>query len=141
MSLIRVGVSASNYSEAITAAGELLVANGHVKPNYVPAMIRVVEELGPYIVLVDGFALAHAAPGDNVLTNAISVAVLEQSVDFGSGKMVKVVFAMAATDHDSHIESLGALAELLADVENRNVLLNAGDSEQIRILLARALGE
>ena len=141
MSLIRVGVSASNYSEAITAAGELLVANGHVKPNYVPAMIRVVEELGPYIVLVEGIALAHAAPGNDVLTNAISVAVLEQSVDFGSGKMVKVVFALAATDHDSHIESLGALAELLADVENRNVLLNAGDSEQIRILLARALGE
>ena len=141
MSLIRVGVSASNYSEAITAAGELLVTHGHVKPNYVPAMIRVVEELGPYIVLVDGFALAHAAPGDDVLTNAISVAVLEQEVDFGSGKMVKVVFAMAAKDHDSHIESLGALSELLADVERRNVLLNAVDSEQIRKLLSRALGE
>lgn len=141
MSLIRFGVSASNYSEAITAAGELLVAKGFVKPSYVSAMIRVVEELGPYIVLVDGFALAHAAPGEDVVENAISVAVLENPVDFGSGKMVKVVFALAAKDHSSHIDSLGALAELLADVENRNVLLNSSDSEQIRILLARALGE
>jgi PTS system ascorbate-specific IIA component len=104
-------------------------------------MIRVVEELGPYIVLIDGFALAHAAPGDVVLENSISLVVLEQAVDFGSGKMVACVFAMAAQDHDSHIDALGRLAELLADEQIRNTLLTAQNKAQIEPLLTGVLGE
>jgi PTS system ascorbate-specific IIA component len=141
VALLKVGVRAENWIEAITVAGELLVEVGHVKPSYVASMIRVVEELGPYIVLIDGVALAHAAPGDEVLSNSISLAILEQSVDFGSGKLVKAVFALAATDHDSHIEALGALAELLADEQNRNTLLNGGNAAQIEHLLEGILGE
>ena len=141
MSLIRVGVAAENWTEAIFAAGQLLVDAGHVKPEYTSAMIRVVEELGPYIVLIDGFALAHAEPGSNVLDNAISLVVLEKAVDFGSGKMVSCVFAMAAKDHSSHIDSLGRLAELLSDEQTRNTLLIARNKTQIEPLLSGVLGE
>ena len=141
MPLIRVGVPAKNWTEAIEAAGQLLVDAGQVTPEYVPAMIQVVEELGPYIVLIDGFALAHAAPGDVVLENSISFVVLENEVDFGSGKLVKCVFAMAAKDHDSHIDSLGRLAELLSDEQTRNSLLNTTDSAHIGRLLTGVLGE
>ena len=141
MALLKVGVRAETWPEAVTAAGDLLVEAGHVKPSYVASMIRVVEELGPYIVLIDGVALAHAAPGEEVLANSISLAVLEESVDFGSGKLVKAVFAMAAKDHDSHIEALGALAEFLSDEQNRNTLLNGGNSTQIEHLLKGILGE
>jgi PTS system ascorbate-specific IIA component len=141
VSLIRVGVPAKNWTEAIEAAGELLVDAGHVKPEYVQAMTQVVEELGPYIVLIDGFALAHAAPGEVVLENSISFVVLESEVDFGSAKLVKCVFAMAAKDHESHIDSLGRLAELLSDEQTRNSLLNATDSAHIGRLLTGVLGE
>jgi len=141
VALVRVSVSALNWQEAIAAAGELLVDAGHVKPKYVDAMVRVVEKLGPYIVLIDGFALAHAAPGEDVLENSISLAVLENAVDFGSGKMVSCVFALAAKDHDSHIESLGRLAELLSDEQTRNTLLNAPNSAHVEQLLSGVLGE
>jgi PTS system ascorbate-specific IIA component len=141
VALIRVGVAAESWPEAIEAAGELLVEAGHVKPEYVPAMIRVVEELGPYIVLIEGFALAHAAPGDVVLQNAISLAVLDREVDFGSGKFVKCVFALAAKDHDSHLEALGKMAELLADEQTRNLLLKATDRGEIEAVLSPVLGE
>lgn len=141
MSLIRVGVSASHYSEAIAAAGDLLVSAGHVSPEYVQAMTRVVDELGPYMVLVEGFALAHAEPGELVYQNSISLAVLSGAVDFGSGKMVKAVFAMAAKDHDSHIEALGELSALLSDEILRNEILTATDSEHIGARLAAVLGE
>ncbi len=141
MTLVRVGVSAETWQEAIAAAGGLLVEAGHVRVEYIDAMVRVVEELGPYIVLIDGFALAHAAPGEIVLENSISLVVLENPVDFGSGKMVTCVFAMAAKEHESHIESLGRLAELLSDEQTRNTLLNARNSAQIEQLLSGVLGE
>ena len=141
MSLIRVGVDASNFAEAITAAGGLLVDAGHVRPEYVAAMIRVVEELGPYIVIAEGIALAHAAPGESVLQNSLSLALLSQPVDFGGGKMVKAVFAMAATDHASHIESLGELSTLLASEETRNFLLFTEEYGEIELVLRSVLGE
>lgn len=138
---IAVNVSASTYAEAITAAGELLVTSGRTKSKYTDAMIRVVDELGPYIVLVDGVALAHAKPGDLVIENGLALATLAEPVDFGSGKLVSLVFALAAVDHDSHIESLGQLAELLSDSSIREFLVNAVDSEQIRTFIARSLRE
>jgi mannitol/fructose-specific phosphotransferase system IIA component (Ntr-type) len=73
--------------------------------------------------------------------NGISLVVLEKPVDFGSGKMVTCVFAMAAKDHDSHIDSLGRMAELLSDEQTRNTLLNGRNSAQIGQLLAGVLGE
>jgi PTS system ascorbate-specific IIA component len=141
VSLIRVGVRANDYAEAIAAAGDLLVSAGHVSPEYVPAMTRVVDELGPYMVLVEGFALAHAEPGELVYKNSISLAVLRESVDFGSGKMVKAVFAMAAKDHESHIEALGELATLLSDETLRNDVLNATEIDAIGSRLSSVLGE
>ena len=141
MALLKVGLSAETWQEAIALAGELLVDTSKVKPEYVSAMIKVVEELGPYIVLVDGFALAHAAPGDLVFENAISFVVLETEVDFGSGKLVKGIFAMAAQDHESHLDALGNLAELLADEQTTKLLLNTQDYEQIRTALSGVLGE
>lgn len=141
MALLAVGVRAETWNAAITAAGQLLVDAGHTKPEYIDSMIAVVEELGPYIVLVDGFALAHAAPGNLVLQNSISLVVLEAPVDFGAGKLVQAVFAMAAKDHDSHIEALGNLAELLSDEQTRNTLLNARNTVHIEPLLRGVLGE
>lgn len=141
MSLIRAGVEANNFAEAINAAGELLVAAGHVKPEYVSAMVRVVEELGPYIVITEGIALAHAAPGSNVLKDSLSLALLTKPVDFGGGKMVKAVFAMAAANHDSHIEALGELSTLLESETTRNLLLLTEEYGEIELVLKSVLGE
>ena len=141
MPLLRLGVSVETWPEAISAAGQLLVDGGHVQPAYVNEMIAVIEKLGPYIVLVEGFALAHAAPGEQVLSNAIALAILEKPVDFGSQKLVQAVFALAAKDHDSHLDALARLAEVLADEQTRNSLLNERDTAQIELLLSGVLGE
>ena len=138
---IAAKISAANYAEAIGAAGELLVASGRTTHEYTAEMIRVVDELGPYIVLVEGVALAHAKPGNMVLQNGLALATLEEQVDFGGGKMVSLVFALAAVDHDSHIEALGQLAELLSESEIREQLMNAVDNEQIREIIAGTLRE
>jgi PTS system ascorbate-specific IIA component len=139
--LVRAGVVAADFREAILAAGQLLVDAGIATPNYVLSMVRVVEELGPYIVLVDGVALAHAAPGDDVIQNGLSVVQLTSPIDFGGGKQAVLVFALAATDHDSHIGNLGALAEMLADSEILKSLLAPQSSLGIHALLTTARGE
>ena len=139
--LVRAGVVAEDFREAILAAGDLLVSAGIATDTYSQSMVRVVEELGPYIVLIEGVALAHAAPGDGVIRNGLSVVQLSTPVDFGGGKLVRLVFALAATDHDAHIENLGALAEALGDGETLNSLFVAGSSTEIHSLLTATSGE
>jgi len=66
MNKIAACQEAENWQEAIRRAGELLVNSGDIETQYIDNMIASVEELGPYVVLTKGFALAHSAPCDAV---------------------------------------------------------------------------
>jgi PTS system ascorbate-specific IIA component len=48
---------------------------------------------------------------------------------------VRLVFGLAATDHESHLELMAELAEFLSAQENVSSLLSCSDSEQVLSLL------
>lgn len=135
---IATRVSAGNWREAVTAAGELLVTSGRVSAAYTGEMIAAVEEYGPYIVIAPGIALAHARTSESVLATGLSLAQLADPIEFGSehNDPVSLVFALAAIDHDSHIEVMSQLASALTDQQIVNNLLNASESEQIRLIIS-----
>lgn len=139
---IAVAVAAADRDAAISAAGELLVASGRTTSGYTAEMLAAVAEFGPYIVIAPGIALAHARPSESVLATGLSLAVLVEGVNFESpNDPVRLVFGLAAKDHDGHISVLSALAERLSDQEFVNTLLNAVTSEQIARLLAAGSAE
>ena len=51
---------ATTWEEAIRRAGQLLEKSGTVDSAYTDAMVKSVEDNGPYIVVAPGFAFAHA---------------------------------------------------------------------------------
>ncbi|MBQ6478759.1 MAG: PTS sugar transporter subunit IIA [Erysipelotrichaceae bacterium] len=111
---IKVGLEASDWKEAIKLAGEPLIASGDIKKQYIDDMIRSVEELGPYIVLTKGFALAHSAPCPAVIRSSVSLITLKEAVNFGSSNdPVNVVMCLACVDKVSHIETLQKIARVL----------------------------
>lgn len=113
---VRVGVRADSWQDAIRLAAAPLVESGSIETSYVDRMIESVNELGPYIVLMPGFALAHAAPGDDVNVSDLSVALLADEVTFGcDNDPVRVVMCLACTDRESHIARLQGIAEKLMD--------------------------
>ena len=63
-------------------------------------------ELGPYMVIAEGIALAHARPSEAVISTGLSVVTLKSPVEFGSERFdpVSIVFGLAAVDHDGHID-------------------------------------
>jgi PTS system ascorbate-specific IIA component len=139
---LAVAVSAADREQAIRASGELLVSSGRVTSAYVEQMLAAVEEFGPYIVIAPGIALAHARPSEAVLETGLSLAVLDAPVDFGShNDPVRLVFGLAALDHDSHIGVLAALAERLSNEEFVNNLITAPTIEQLGALLAGKAAE
>jgi PTS system ascorbate-specific IIA component len=133
---LAVAVSAFDRDSAIRASGQLLVASGRVTGEYVDQMVAAVEEFGPYIVIAPGIALAHARPSDAVLSTGLSLAVLAEPIEFGShNDPVRLVFGLAAKDHDGHMTVLASLAERLTDEDFVNSLLNALTIDELARLL------
>jgi mannitol/fructose-specific phosphotransferase system IIA component (Ntr-type) len=114
---IALGVAVSDWQEAVRAAGALLVQAGKVEPRYVEGMIRMVQEIGPYIVIAPGVALPHARPEDGVKEACMSLVTLNPPVPFGNenNDPVELVVAFGSPDSRGHMEALTQLARLLED--------------------------
>ena len=74
---IRIKEKAADWEEAVRKAGAVLVEEGSIRPAYVEKMIQSVKELGPYIVIMPGFALAHAAPCEDVVKSDMALITLD----------------------------------------------------------------
>jgi PTS system ascorbate-specific IIA component len=133
---IRVSAAALDREHAVELAGDLLVSSGRVTPEYTAQMVEVFETHGPYFVIAPGIAIAHSKPSASVISTGLSLVTLAEPVVFGNeaNDPVRLVVGLCAVDHDSHVEVLAELAALLSDADAVNIMLNAGDTEQIRAL-------
>ncbi|APX33178.1 PTS sugar transporter [Brachybacterium sp. P6-10-X1] len=130
---IHLDAPATDRSEAIRRSGDLLVATGAIDAAYIDAMLRTVEEHGPYIVITPGFALAHARPDASVHRTALSFLRLAEPVVFGheANDPVQLVMTLAAADDSAHRTALAALAGVLADPERRRALDTASSPQEV----------
>ena len=124
---IGLDVKAGTWQEAVRESGKLLLESGAVTPEYIEAMVKVAEELGPYIAIAPGIALPHASTEAGAKQTALSLIKLAEPVNFGNpdNDPVRLVFGLAAVDHTTHIVALQALAELFLSKELMNQLFNA----------------
>jgi mannitol/fructose-specific phosphotransferase system IIA component (Ntr-type) len=135
--LIQLQVAVKDWRGAVRQGGELLQRAGICEARYVDAMIRAVEQLGPYMVLAPGLALAHARPEDGVIKVGMSIITLSTPVDFGSKENdpVKLVISFGGIDKTSHIGMLQELARFLMVPENQEFLRNASSIDEIMKVL------
>ena len=135
---ITLKAKANDWKQAIELAGSGLVQSGRTTPSYTQAMVDAFEELGPYMVIAPGIALAHARPSAEVLSTGLSLVTLSEPVHFGNtaNDPVSLVIGLAATDHDGHIDLMASLSELLMDVMKVNMLLQATNLEEVRTLFS-----
>lgn len=134
---IQVGLHASDYREAILQASSPLIEEKKITKRYAEMMIESLETLGPYIVLMPGFALAHSAPCEEVKENCLSIAIFDEGIDFKSDKgLVRVVMVLASTDGESHVEKLSKIAsKLMNDDYFITKLVDCTDKEEVYNLL------
>ena len=76
---IRLGVTASDWKEAVKLAVEPLVESGAVKAEYYDAIIASTAQYGPYYILMPGMAMPHARPEAGVQRDAFFVNHIDSS--------------------------------------------------------------
>jgi ascorbate PTS system EIIA or EIIAB component len=134
---ILLNQKANSWQESIELAGAALVASKRTTAEYSQQMIDAVIEFGPYMVITEGVALAHAKPGESVLSTGLALVVLREPVVFGIERFdpVSLVLGLAAIDHETHLSMLAELAELLNDKEKINILLRSESEREVRTIL------
>ena len=124
---------AANWEEAVEKAARPLVEDGSIEPRYVDGMIRTVKELGPYIVIAPGIAIAHARPEEGANKTALGLAILRDPVPFGNkaNDPVRLVITLAAPSNAQHVKALGRMVELLSDPSCSDGILNAKSVDEV----------
>jgi mannitol/fructose-specific phosphotransferase system IIA component (Ntr-type) len=134
---VAVRVEVDGWRSAVERCGRLLVAGGVAEERYVPAMIRTVEEMGPYIVIAPGVAIPHARPEDGALKAGVSLVTLSEPVEFGSEENdpVDLLFGFATSGADDHVEMIQALATFIGEQKNLEKLRQARTVEEVHEVL------
>jgi PTS system mannitol-specific IIA component len=128
---------ALTMAEAILACGEKLVELGAVADGYVDEMLERENRYSTF--LGDGVAIPHGSfEARNLIKfDQIVLLRLRGEVDWGSEK-VKLVIGLAVRGQN-HVELLGSVADLLVKPDQRQLLLDCVDSQEVLNLLAAAL--
>ena len=126
---IRVGLPAEPKEKAIRRAGELLVAGGYARPEYVDAMLRR-EELAT-TCLGMGLAIPHGTSDakERVLRSGIVILQYPDGVDF-DGEKAHLIVGIAGVG-DEHLEILARLSASFEDEELLQRLMTATDPQVI----------
>ncbi|QIB27610.1 BglG family transcription antiterminator [Caloranaerobacter azorensis] len=130
---VKLNVECDNWIEAIKIASGLLIRRGDITEKYLQAMIKVVENLGPYMVIIPQIALVHAAPENGVNRECISLITLKKVVDFGNKtkEPVKIVVIFGTNKTNEHTEVLIKLIRILENQENVEKIKSATHYQDI----------
>lgn len=135
--------SADSWQDSIRLSCKPLEQDGTVDAGYADEIIRCVEEHGPYIVLIPGFAMPHSQENSATANKTgIGFMKLEQAVIFDEDdpdKYATVFFTLAATDPSEHMTNMRTLFKMLTNddlVED----LQTVQSDDDLILLADKYG-
>ena len=132
---------AETWEDVIRHGGQLMVDAGFTDPTYTEAMIDVVRDMGPYIVLAPGLAMPHARPEMGAKQVGAALVTLEKPIDFGSPENdpVSVAVFLCAPNKDEHIQLLTDIATLFEDEEFLDAAVNFESIEDVQAFLAEHL--
>ena len=134
---------AETWEDVIRHGGQLMVDAGFTDPTYTEAMIDVVRDMGPYIVLAPGLAMPHARPEMGAKQVGAALVTLEKPIDFVSPENdpVSVAIFLCAPNKDEHIQLLTDIATLFEDEEFLDAAVNFESIEDVQSFLAEHLDE
>lgn len=134
---IRFGYAATDWREAVNESGKLLVAAGKVEPQYIDAMIEMVEQHGAYMIVAPGVAMPHARAEQGVKETGISFLSLQEPITFPLKEQnpVSLLIGVAAIDSSQHLDAFGRIAALIANETEVKELITCTDVMKIFTLL------
>ncbi|WP_144631501.1 BglG family transcription antiterminator [Priestia megaterium] len=129
--------SADDWKSAVRLAAKPLLNYEYIEPSYIEAMIKSVEQLGPYIVIAPKVALPHARPEQGVNRVGMSMLRLKEPVYFSTEKQhgAQLIIVLAATDNETHLKALSQLSMMLSENDNIDKLIAMNTKQEMLALI------
>ena len=136
---IQIVDSVCDWKQAITLAAQPLLDKESITQAYIKAILNNHQELGPCYILAPGLAMPHARPEDGVNRLGLGLTVIKQGVNFDSegNDPIRLLITLAASDSNSHVETIAQLAELFMNEEDVAAIIAADTKDDILRILAR----
>lgn len=134
---IQLVASVHDWQQAIARVAAPLLAKNIISDDYVEAIYRQHQQLGPYYVLAPGIAMPHARPEEGALALGLSLLVIEDGVCFHSADNdpVYIVAMLSAPDKNSHVELIAQLAELFSCHQDMQAIKQARNIEEVQKII------
>ncbi|MGE6256640.1 PTS sugar transporter subunit IIA [Heyndrickxia sporothermodurans] len=119
----------NSKTEAIKAAGKILVDKGYVKAEYIEEMLKREEITSTY--MGNFIAIPHGTENakSSVIESGLSVVQVPDGVDFG-GNIVKILIGIAGKNNE-HLDILSKIAIVCSEEENVEKLVQAKSEDEI----------
>lgn len=136
---VALDVECSGWREAVKRSAEILLKKGYMEERYIDAMIRNIEENGPYVVISEGFAFPHEGLEMGTLKLGMSLIRLKTPIPFGTKEFdpVEFVCCLSAVDQKSHLKAFFHLVNMLQNKEFKKALREAVDAEAVAEIIER----
>ncbi|WP_304226583.1 PTS sugar transporter subunit IIA [Gracilinema caldarium] len=127
---IKLNAAFSTKEEAIRSCGELLLQAGYIEPGYIDAMIQRDSISTTYVG--NEVAVPHGTEAAKPLVKKTGLAVVQVpgGVDFGKGRIAKLLIAVAAIGNE-HMDLLTNIAQICIDDTQLQKLLSARTAKEI----------
>ncbi len=122
-----------DWRSAVQKASQPLLSNDYILPDYVQAMISIIEKHGAYMWLAPQALILHARPVDGVLRLCLSILILKTPIAFGAAPehQARICLVLGAVDDHAHLKALLELNRLLNQENFREKLIRAQDSAEV----------
>lgn len=124
-----------NWEEAVSMTAAPLLEQRCIEQPYVEKMLEMGRTHGPYFVVSDEIAIAHARPQDGAASVGLSLSIYRKRLMIMQ-KPVRFLFVLATPDQQEHLHILENIMRLCNDEATRKKLLTAGDEEAALEILA-----
>lgn len=138
---IRLQVEAKTWQDAVKIGVDLLVAADVVESRYYEAILKGVEQFGPYFVIAPGLAMPHGRPEEGVKSTGFALVTLKKPLIFNheDNDPVDILITLAAVDASTHQEvGIMQIVNLFEDEANFDLLRACRTEQEVLELIDRA---
>lgn len=117
------------WDEAIRLASVPLLKTNIITENYINEMIGLIRDYGPYIVIKNRIAIAHAKTeaGANALGTALLIN--KKNIQFEDDLNIHYLFVISSSNPKEHLQILKDISMLASDDIDLNALLDKNVDE------------
>ena len=112
-----------------------------IREEYIDAMIAMAHDNGPWFVINDEMAIAHAHAEDGVDSLGLTLTIFQEGLNIMGKSSIHFLFVLSTPNNQEHLHILQDIMELSGNTAMQRELLEAQCEEDALYVLSKLTDE